>query len=97
MINRHPAVRIFVNEGECRAGDSSRAAQAGGETLNKLGFAAAKVASQGDDIARFDIFCEAPNASVSAALFEMNVATWQRLRVEGWELREAPDSREWKL
>ena len=60
MVNRHPTVRIFVDEGECRAVNSGRAAQAGGETLHKLSFAAAKVASQGDDIARFDIFCEAP-------------------------------------
>lgn len=48
MINGQPPALIFVNDGKCGTGCQGTASQSGDETLCKNGFAAAKLAFEGE-------------------------------------------------
>ena len=55
MIDGEPAPGIFVDEGKCRAGRSGGCADASDQTFDELGFTAAELAFEREDVTRFNI------------------------------------------
>jgi len=58
MINRQPTIAIFMDEGKGRAGNRHDAADPRRDSLYKLRFPAAELASERDDASLAEIACE---------------------------------------